>query len=284
MTNTSADACHDTSRLLGAHLDGQLDAVKTLEVEEHLAACEVCRERAALDRAIRGSLKKAVRANTPDDVRARMLAAMAAETAREEKRDEEAKPAAKERGTLRHWRTMLPLASAAALALAWGAASNSPVAHGANDVMRAGFGNDDLLRDFVGAHSRAYPPEQRDPAELSRYVGVPVRVPRFQNARFVGGRLVTVHGGEAAAMLQYEMQPAPASSGRRVTIFVYNPRNVQVGGANLAPRAVGTSQVRVGRTDGYSVAVTQHGGVGYTIASDLDPESNTNLVSVVDSE
>lgn len=292
MTNASEsdrDACHETSRLLGAHLDGQLDAVKTLEVEDHLAACELCRERAALDRAIRGSLKKAVKADAPDDVRARMLAAMAGEAARQQGHTEEAAEApAREgregRGMIRHWRTMLPLASAAALALAWGAASSSPVAHGANDVMRAGFGNDDLLRDFVGAHSRAYPPEQRDPAELSRYVGVPVRVPRFQNARFVGGRLVTVHGGEAAAMLQYEMQPATASSGRRVTIFVYNPRNVQVGGANLAPRAVGTSQARIGQTDGYSVAVTQHAGVGYTIASDLDPEASANLVSVVDSE
>jgi anti-sigma factor RsiW len=281
MTSPSVDTCGTVARLLEAHLDGELDAVKTLEVEEHLAACELCRERTALDDAIRGSLKKAVKATAPDDVRARMLAAMAGEASRQ-------KPAAPREGVdggkLRHWRTMLPLASAAALALAWGAASNQPAPHGTSDVMRAGFGNDDLLRDFVGAHSRAYPPEQRDPAELSRYVGVPIHVPRFQNARFAGARLVTVHGGEAAAMLQYDIQAAPAHSAQRMTIFVYNPRNVRVRGANLAPRAVGNSEVRVGRTDGYSVAVTQHDGVGYTIASDLDPESSAKIVSVVDSE
>jgi hypothetical protein len=38
----------------------------------------------------------------------------------------------------------------------------------------------------------------------------------------------------------------------------------------------------MGRTDGYSVAVTQHAGVGYTITSDMDPESSASLVAVVD--
>ena len=84
----SAEACKAMGLLLGAHLDGQLDPVKTLEVEDHVAACEVCRERLALDRALRGSLKKAVKVAAPDDVRARMLAAMAGESARETAREE----------------------------------------------------------------------------------------------------------------------------------------------------------------------------------------------------
>jgi len=193
--------------------------------------------------------------------------------------------AERDRGMLRHWRTLLPLASAAALALAWGSAAKQPVVQGSTD-MRAGFGNDELLRDFVAQHSRPLPPEQTDPLQvqkLERYIGVPVRVPHFtqaQNAHFVGGRLVPLHGGERAAMLQYEL--AQGSNIQRVTIFVYNPRNVQVGGAHLAPRAVGTTEVRVGQTDGYSVAVTQQGGIGYTIASDLDPESSAQLVAAAD--
>lgn len=235
-----------------------------------------------------------------------MLAALQGEQARQEASREAAHPAAAatvvaapdssgalptlsgkpSRGMLRHWRTMLPLASAAALALAWGTAARQPLAQGGSDVMRAGFGNEDLLRDFVAQHSRPLPPEQTDPKQvrqLERWVGVPVHVPQFtQNARFVGGRLVPVHGGERAAMLQYEL--SQGAGVQRVTIFVYNPRAVQVGGANLAPRAVGTSEVRVGQTDGYSVAVTQHGGIGYTIASDLDPESSARLVAAADSE
>jgi anti-sigma factor RsiW len=300
------DACKAMGLLLGAHLDGQLDPVKTLEVEDHVAACEVCRERLALDRALRGSLKKAVKMAAPDDVRARMLAAMAGESARQTARvdgndtheatGESALDASAGRvstpgqrpSMLRHWRTMLPLASAAALVMAWGAAGKQPVVHGMPDTMVPAGLSDDLLRDFVAQHSRPVPPEQQDPKQVrqfERYVGVPVHVPQFtqQNgphAKFVGGRLVPVHGGERAAMLQYEMQQG--NSVQRVTVFVYDPRKIQVGGPQLAARAVGTAEVRVGQTDGYSVAVTQHGGVGYTIASDLDPESSANLVAVVD--
>jgi anti-sigma factor RsiW len=324
--------CKPTIRLLEPLLDGALDPVKTLEVEDHVAACEACHERLALDRAMRESLKKNVRIQAPSNVRIRMLAAIDALNAQseiagedegtresEQEQSSAAWPAAdqngapngaitfsqhdpqqaraerdgnegraeRDRGMLRHWRTLLPLASAAALALAWGSAARQPVVQGSTD-MRAGFGNDELLRDFVAQHSRPLPPEQTDPMQvqkLERYIGVPVRIPHFtqaQNAHFVGGRLVPLHGGERAAMLQYELEHG--SNIQRVTIFVYNPRNVQVGGAHLAARAVGTTEVRVGQTDGYSVAVTQQGGIGYTIASDLDPESSAQLVAAADPE
>lgn len=303
----SADACKPMGLLLGAHLDGQLDPMKTLEVEDHIAACEVCRERLALDRALRGSLKKAVKATAPDDVRVRMLAAVAGETARRTGRGDEATAeatgeaafdaspsrastpgAARSRPSmLRHWRTLLPVASAAALVMAWGAAGKQPVAHGMPDTMVPAGLSDDLLRDFVAQHSRPVPPEQQDPKQVrqfERYVGVPVRVPQFtqngDNARFVGGRLVPVHGGERAVALQYEMQQG--NNVQRVTVFVYDPRKIRIGGTHLSARAVGTAEVRVGQTDGYSVAITQHAGVGYTIASDLDPESSAKLVAVVD--
>ena len=64
-----------------------------------------------------------------------------------------------------------------------------------------------------------------------------------------------------------------------MSVFIYDPRKIQVGGPDLTPRAMGTSQVRVGRNGGYSVAVTQRDGVGYTLASDLDPDRNAELVS-----
>ncbi len=276
-------SCESSGMLLGALRDGQLDAVRTLEVEEHLDSCEVCRERSALGEAIRGSLQKAVRVSAPEDVRTRLVAALAGQAAREEAALQQSAESSGGRVTmLRTWRTMLPVAGAAALLLAWGFAGEQPVVHGPSDVLRAGFGNDDLLRDLVAAHSRL-PPESQDPKQVrsvERYVGVPVHMPQLpKDARFVGWRLVPVHGGDSAAMLQYELK-----QGQRVTLFVYNPRTIQIGGSNLALRAVGSSEVRVGQTDGYSVAVMQHGGVGYTIASDLDPEQSARLVSVVDNE
>ena len=308
------DACKAMGLLLGAHLDGQLDAVKTLEVEGHIASCEICRERLALDRALRGSLKKAVKTTAPIDVRARMLAAMAGEMARVTAREdgaseareasESALDASASRASmpgrrpsmfvprLRHWRTMLPLASAAALVMAWGAAGKQPVVHGMPDTMVPAGISDDLLRGFVAQHKHPLPPEQQDPKQVrqfERYVGVPVHVPQFQqkggqNARFVGARLLPVNGGESAAMLQYEVQGQNGGGVQRVTVFVYDPQKIQIGSAHLSPRAVGTSEVRMGRTDGYSVAVTQHAGVGYMMASDMDPESSASLVAVVDQQ
>jgi anti-sigma factor RsiW len=303
--------------LLGAHLDGQLDPIKTLEVEDHLASCETCRERLALDRALRGSLKRAVNTQVPADMRARILHAMAGEARRQSRPDVGSESAheasldasaastsvtpATERDLaasptkplmLRRWRTLLPVASAAALVVAWGAAARQPLLSGMPDTMVPAGLSDDLLRDFVAQHSRPVPPEQEDPKEVrqfERYVGVPIHVRQQipQNggvsARFVGARLVPVHGGERAMMLQYVMQQTNGGV-QRVSLFVYDPRRVQIGGANLAPRAIGTSEVRVGETDGYSVAITQRGGVGYTMASDLDQESSAHFVAAVDRE
>lgn len=287
-----------SARLLGAHLDGQLDAVKTLEIEEHLTACEPCRERLALDRALRATLKKTMRTAAPADARARMLAAMTAaatepaEPTRESvapERAAEPTPTARRapRSALRHWRTMLPLASAAAIAVGWGFAGKQPIgpvlstARGTEEL-RAGFGNDDLLRELVAVHSRPLSPERTDPKDvraLERDVGVPVRLPQIKgNARFVGGRVLPVRqGSERAAMLQYEI--VKDNHVQRVSVFVYDPRRVQVSGPGLAPRAVGTAQVRVGQTAGYSVAVTQRGDVGYAFASDMDPDSSATLAA-----
>jgi anti-sigma factor RsiW len=301
------------ARLLGAHADGQLDAASTLEVDDHLAQCETCRERVALDRALRGSLKKAVRTTAPSDVRARVLASLASAAAREERvaPGETAKTAemadalslmsdgplelaepssATPRGRismLRHWRTMLPVASAAAVALAWGVAGKQPMA--ATDASvgaRAGFGNDELVNQFVDMHSRPIRPETPDPKMVrgfEREVGVPVHVPQFENAQFRGGRLLPVSGGERVAMVQYDVQASGDT--HRVTLFIYDPHRIQVGtGPQLPPRAVGTAQVRVGQARGYSVAIAQHGEVGYAIASDLDAESNAALVAKADQE
>lgn len=270
--------CTSVARLLGAHLDGQLDAAKTLEVDDHLGACGDCRERVALDRAIRGSLKKTTKSATPDDVRARMLAAMAGQTARLEKPS--AAPAARP-SMLRHWRTMLPMASAAAMALAWGAAGRLPMAMSDVTTARAGFDNDQLVNQFVDVHSRPLRPETPDPKMVrgfEREVGVPVHVPQFErNTHFVGGRLLPIQGGERVSMLQYEVVNKNGAV-QRASLFIYDPHKIQISGSDLSPRAVGTAQVRVGQARGYSVAVAQHGAVGYAVASE-DAELSAELVA-----
>ncbi|MDB4998680.1 MAG: hypothetical protein JWM74_6112 [Myxococcaceae bacterium] len=304
-----SDGCKKFTHLLGAYADGQLDATTLLDVDEHVTYCETCRERIELDRAIRGSLKKVVReagkveGAGADAMRARVAAAMVAESARAEARLEEGgglgldtfrsprnatesmRARAARNKASASWRTIVPLASAAALAMVWGAATRGPLARSTDgETVRSGI-DDALLEEFVAEHSHPLPPERTDPKDVrafEQYVGVPVHPANFERragARLVGGRMIPVNR-ERAAMLQYEI--GQGQEIRRVSVLVYDPRRIQVHGGELAPRAVGTAEVRVGRSNGYSVAVTQRAGVGYAVASDLDTDKSAQLAALAE--
>jgi anti-sigma factor RsiW len=272
--------CRDRSRMLGSYLDGELEAAKLFEFEEHLARCETCGEQARLLQAMRGSLKQVVWTAAPSGLHERIATAMVAERARGDARtgraDDDAFGASWPVANVASFRTMVPLATAAALALIWGAATRStqPTAR----EVRAGFG-DDLLAELVAQHSQPLPPETTDRdavRRFERYVGVPVRPGSFEHAgaHLVGGRVVPLHS-QRAAMLQYEL-----GTGGRVSVLVYDAEKIQVGTANLAPREIGTAEVRVGREKGYSIAVTERGGVGYLVASDLDADKSAQLAAM----
>lgn len=267
--------CTEFGPLLGPFGDGELEPAKMLEVESHVGQCEGCRERVLLDEATRHSIRQMTKMSAPEGLRSRINAAMLAEQARTEARVDAIQRAANGFG----WRTMVPLATAAAFALAWGAMSRGPIARTtASNTVRAGFG-DDLLSELVAEHSSPLPPDRTDPnkvGELGQYVGVPVRATTLHehNARFLGGRILPVHQ-ERAAMLQYEIHEGGAT--RRVSVFVFDPRRIQVNDTDLTPRPIGTAQVRVGHQNGYSVAVTQREGVGYALASDMDEQQTAAL-------
>jgi anti-sigma factor RsiW len=266
-------SCRDYARLLAPYLDGELEPATVLDLEGHLPLCAPCREQAELLRAMRGSLKRAVRLAAPPGLRARMQTAMAAEQTRGAAREQEA--ASKSR--LGGWRTMVPLASAAALALFWGAANRGPVAVGKE--AGPGAAGDDLLAELVAEHSEPLPVESADPRSFDKWVGVPVRPARFERggAKLVGGRILPIQQ-QRAAMLQYVV--GTGDDTRRVSVLVYNPQNIRINDADLTPRSVGTAQVRVGTSRGYTVAVTQRGGVGYAVASDLDQDRSVELAAM----
>jgi anti-sigma factor RsiW len=277
--------CRDRARMLGSYLDGELEAAKLLEIDEHVGECETCREETQLLRAMRGSLKRVVRASAPAGLRDRIGVAMTAERVREDARTDAEADALGAKAplvSLSSWRTMVPLATAAALALMWGAATRST--QGVSPEARAGFG-DDLLAELVAEHSSPLPLEAKDPDAvrgLERYVGVPLHPSSFErpglNAHLVGARVVPLHA-QRAAMLQYVV--GTGDDVRRVSVIVYDAQKIQIGTANFVPRAVGTAEVRVGREKGYSVAATQRAGVGYLVAGDLDPDRSAQLAAMV---
>jgi anti-sigma factor RsiW len=282
--------CRDRSRMLGSYLDGELEAARFMEIDEHVGECETCHEETQLLRAMRGSIKRVVRAGAPSGLRDRIGVAMSAERVREDVRadaEAEALGARAPLVSLSSWRTMVPLATAAALALVWGAATRgslgSPASSAAMET-RAGFG-DDLLAELVMDHQWQLPPDAKDADSvrgLERYVGVPVHPGSFErgslNARLVGARIIPLHG-QRGAMLQYEV--GTGSDKQRVSVIVYDAQKIEIGTANLTPREVGTAEVRVGREKGYAVAATQRAGVGYLVTGDLDPDRSAQLAAMV---
>ena len=177
----------------------------------------------------------------------------------------------------------MPLASAAALALAFGSLGHGQASGVIGESVHAGMG-DELLQELIAEHSRPLPSYDRTDAvgarELEQYVGVPVHPSAFERggARFVGGRVMPVQGAQRAAMLQYVI--GSGEKAQRVSVFIYDPSKIQVRATDLAPRSIGTAEVRVGRDHGYSVAVTQNAGVGYAVASDLDAEHSAQLAAL----
>lgn len=80
MTDPTRDCdCSRFGRWLTPHVDGELDAVHTIEVEEHLEICEHCREQVELFRAMRTSLRESATTRAPSSLRDRVLATLAAE-------------------------------------------------------------------------------------------------------------------------------------------------------------------------------------------------------------
>lgn len=291
--------CTKMSGLLGPFLDGELDAASVVDVDDHLPRCSSCREHVTFLRAMKVSIKRAAAKRAPQSLRARIETAMAAEREREAtegKADTSgatpvvtaeivaAAPTALVAPVLpkRAWmkkagniaRTWLPVsAAAAALLFAW-SQRRTPSNSEARVIPRG------VLGDLVAQHSHPLPPERTEPGEvraLERYVGVPVKLPfkSSAKARLVGGRIMPLQS-ERAAMLQYEVERG--GSPQRVSVFIYDPSRIHLDGENL--NAVGAS--RVGRANGYSVAVTQHDGVGYALASDLDPEITAELANNVE--
>ena len=73
-------ACADKALLLNAYVDGELDLVRSLEIEEHLKTCPGCAEQLAGDRRLRAELRSGnLYDRAPQGLEARIRTAVAGE-------------------------------------------------------------------------------------------------------------------------------------------------------------------------------------------------------------
>ena len=274
--------CHHFAPLLEPFRDGELGPADIVEVEQHLSECQLCAERLRLAEAMRGSLKQVVRAEAQvtESFEARIRSALAAERAREERLD----PEREARGHMLSWRSIVPIASAAAVVMVWAASANNRP----KDVMieRAGIDGpvappsvEKLLEDLVQNHARGAEPQMTEQAllpQLEPEVGVPVRLPNFKQygARWEGVSVVRV-SNQRAASLRYRI------AGHKLTVYVYDASRVPVR-TKLSPRVVRDEPVYVGSRHGVSIAATERrNGVGYAVATDLNDDESAELVASI---
>src|SRR5262249_54803119 len=150
-----------------------------------------------------------------------------------------------ERARRPSWRSAIPWAAAASIALMVGggmrAFGTSPRTNvdGSHDPVSAAAAHRFILDEFGAYHASPLPPEEMDPVRISSVfspiVGVPVHTAVFGSddvtqkpAHFSGARLMRVHD-QAAATLFYDV------GGRRVTIFVFDPQRIRLRGTPLSP-------------------------------------------------
>jgi anti-sigma factor (TIGR02949 family) len=264
--------CREAQKALDAYVDGELDASHVLDVEQHLVECESCLQRVELSRAMKRAFRtEARREVAPSSLRARIAIAAAAERAAEV---EDSRPRRSP-----SWRSALPWAAAAAVSLAIGGSLHAVGDRHSSTAVKADILSASsalpLIEDLAGPHARPLPPEEIDPARVTKVfspiVGVPVRPVRLHHERhgafaFTGARLLRVHQ-EPAASLFYN------AGDRRVTVVVYDPQRMPKPSCCLAARTINAGgeerTVFVGRAKGYSLAVYERDGVGYAVSSDL---------------
>lgn len=281
--------CRKVQPFVDAFVDGELSAERVLEVEQHLCECGSCREHVHLARAFQNSIRESVHGDCPltSSFQHRVSAALKAE--REREMGHKKVHPIPER-TPKHrplpWRTVVPVAAAAALALAFANTKNSKgeaLKVAATPQQQAKMvppdSEDQLIEDLIRLHSSAPAPEVTEPnhvTDLEREVGLPVRLaPEFQHfgARWEGGSVVPVQDQPAASML-YKLD------GHRLTLYVFDPERVPLQSARvLKPRVVRNRPVFVGTRRGYSIAATEERGVGYAVATDLSTLESAELVA-----
>ena len=274
--------CRRSAALMDPFLDGELSADRSVEVEQHVADCDCCREHLMLGQAMRMSLQRVARedAQPSAEFAARVARALGQERERQEGRRE--RRVLDERSRPLSWRFIVPVAAAAGLTLVWGASEldrgqrarvDHPMSTSTPTVTAS---VDELIDDLVSYHAQARDPEVTEPSmvqKLEPEIGVPVPEPSLQKygLRWEGASVVPVRTqNQRAASLRYSFD------GHRVTLYVYNSARFPLR-ATLEPRVVRNTSVFVGSRRGYSIAAVEKRGVGYAVASDLDDRESAEL-------
>jgi anti-sigma factor RsiW len=238
--------CRDVHNLLHPFVDGELDLVRHLQIEHHLADCSSCADRERGLRQLREVLAAPeLRHRAPDALRGRLQATPS----------EPATTPASTRPARRTQRVLLATAAGIVLVVA-------SVAAGAF-LARAGNEDDKLSEQVTAAHIRSLQvAHATDVASSDRHTVKPwflgkldfaPQVPDLSAAGFAlsGGRMDYLVDRPVAALVYRRRDHV-------INVFTWSVET-DVGGA-----------VRSFRRQGFQIRCWQHGGMAYWAVSDLN--------------
>ena len=282
----SSPGCRSFVRVVESFLDGELEPSALIEGERHVASCAHCRERVALGRALKASVRELTCAPLGGEARSRLRKSMEAEMART--------PSSRAAGT------SSPRTRSAVVGLSFGLVAAIAAAFLVvpllfprlfprmllREALAVSGDDDDALRELVAEHVHPLPMDGIDIQTvqgLEQYIGIPLRK-HFppSRARLVGARIVPVQK-ERAAIVQYELVPEGGGAGapRRISVLVFDPRRIHLPSVLMRGDSQEIHQVRTTRTQGMPVAVMEDNGIGYALSGDVNEAQAVELVRYV---
>jgi anti-sigma factor RsiW len=245
--------CQQIEKLIHAHLDGELDAANTLEVDAHLADCPACYEAWRRLSALRGALQnQELRFPAPDRLRRNVLAAI-----------QQVEAAEREPVAGRRWFQQAGWAAAAAILLA-----SLLTLHFESSLNR----EDRLLAELTSSHVRSLMVDHlTDVASTDQHTvkpwfdgkldfAPPVKDLSDSGFPLVGGRMEFVDGHSAAALVY-------ARQKHFLNLFVWPTKSAS------------PAKPRTAQRKGYNFIQWSDGKMDFGVVSDLNEGELREFVS-----
>jgi anti-sigma factor RsiW len=253
-------ACADVERMLHPYLDGELLGDDCALLEEHLAACDRCREQVAFQARFKADLRARLRAprEAPAHLAARVTAAL------------DQADGARLRRALPAGIGVLAAAAALFLVLARPSQARSPIVEeairGHEKNLPVEVGGPDVSDDEIRSWMQGKVPVPVRPLRVRAVVhGEPATT-------LVGARVYHLRNRDAGQLV-YRVGPS------QMTVYVFDASGVDLAAPELVKRMIGGREIYLAEQRGYTVALYRDRGVGYAVASDLPPDRVMRVVA-----
>lgn len=259
--------CDDNERLLHGYLDGELDLVRSLEVEEHLKTCSDCTQELRSQQTVRKAFRaSALYERAPKGLQARIRASLATEAGLQTEGSAEPKNAVDggTRGNVvlmssPRQRTILNWLAVAAMVLVAAIVGWRVLPFG-----RGPSGVEFLSQEVVASHIRSLQPGHlMDVQSTDQHTVKP----------WFNGKL-----DFSPAVKDFAQQGFPLIGGRldylehrNVAALVYQRRQHLINVYEWPDETATDRPVRASSLDGYNMLVWQRGGMYFCSVSDLNP-------------